>query len=329
MTAPAELWRVSVRTSGPSMPDVLEQFEEEALSVSVFEIEDEVTAEPLGWRIDLLFPERPEQARLEPELARACAAAGAALEELAITPVAEQDWVGSTSLRLPPIAAGRFVVHGSHARAELPDGLIPIEIDAGVAFGSGDHATTQSCLQAIDRLAGRHRFRHVLDVGCGSGVLAIAAAKCWPARILAVDNDPIAVRVAAHNLELNGVAAYARAVVADGYRHAQVRREAPFDLILANILADPLIEFAPALHRHLAPGGHAVLSGLLDRQAAAVLAAHTRQGLRLAGRIDQGPWVALILRRPRAGRRSPGSAPSRPVAALAEPVRQGRRRHQR
>lgn len=327
MTAPAELWRVSVRTSGPPMPDVLERFEEEALSVSVFEIEDQETAEPLGWRIDLLFPERPERALLEPDLARACAAAGAELEEIDISAVADEDWVTSTSLRLPPIAAGRFVVHGSHARDGLPDGLIPIEIDAGVAFGSGDHATTQSCLQAIDRLAGRRRFRRVLDVGCGSGVLAIAAAKCWPARILAVDNDPIAVRVAAHNLEINGVAAYARAVVADGYRHALVRRKAPFDLILANILADPLIEFAPALHRHLAPGGHAVLSGLLDRQAAAVLAAHARHGLRLVGRIDQGPWVALILRRPAAG---PGShAGSGQAEAAVERVRPGRRRRSR
>ena len=249
MTAPAELWRVSVRTTGPSMPDVLERFEDEALSVSVFEIEDEATAEALGWRLDLLFAERPEHASLQPVLAAACAAAGAVLEEIAIVPVADQDWVTATSLRLPPIAAGRFVVHGSHAREALPDGLIPIEIDAGVAFGSGEHATTQSCLQAIDALARQRRFRRVLDVGCGSGVLAIAAAKCWPARVLAVDNDPIAVRVAARNFEINGVADHARAVVADGYRHVSVRRAAPFDLILANILANPLIEFAPAL-RH-------------------------------------------------------------------------------
>jgi ribosomal protein L11 methyltransferase len=289
------------------MPDVLERFEDEALSVSVFEIEDEATAEALGWRLDLLFAERPEHASLQPVLAVACAAAGAVLEEIAIVPVADQDWVTATSLRLPPIAAGRFVVHGSHAREALPDGLIPIEIDAGVAFGSGEHATTQSCLQAIDALARRRRFRRVLDVGCGSGVLAIAAAKCWPARVLAVDNDPIAVRVAARNFEINGVADHARAVVADGYRHVSIRRAAPFDLILANILANPLIEFAPALRQHLAPGGHAVLSGLLDRQASTVVAAHVRQGLRLAGRIDQGPWTALILRCPNGPKGTPSS----------------------
>lgn len=305
MAAPAELWRVSVRTNGPSMPDVLERYEDEALSVSVFEIEDEATAEAVGWRIDLLFGGKPDRTVLQRSLAAACAEAGSILDEIAIEPVAEEDWVTATSLRLPPITAGRFVVHGAHARGDVPEGLIPIEIDAGVAFGSGEHATTQSCLLAIDRLARRRRFRHVLDVGCGSGVLAIAAAKCWPARVVAVDNDPIAVRVAEQNLRLNGVAEHVRAVVADGYRHSLVRRRAPFDLILANILADPLIEFAPALARHLAPGGWAVLSGLLDRQAAAVLAAHAEHGLRTVGRIDQGPWTALILRRPVRRRRPP------------------------
>ena len=128
-------------------------------------------------------------------------------------------------------------------------GLCPIEIDAGLAFGSGEHATTRSCLAAIDRLARQRRFVRVLDVGCGSGVLAIAAAKCWPAAVLAVDNDPIAVRVARDNAELNGVGERVRAELAEGYGHPFVRRRRPYDLILANILADPLIELAPALRR--------------------------------------------------------------------------------
>ena len=222
-------------------------------------------------------------------------------------PVADQDWVTATSLRLPPIAAGRFVVHGSHAREALPDGLIPIEIDAGVAFGSGEHATTQSCLQAIDALARRRRFRRVLDVGCGSGVLAIAAAKCWPARVLAVDNDPIAVRVAARNFEINGVADHARAVVADGYRHVSVRRAAPFDLILANILANPLIEFAPALRQIWRRVATRSCPGCSIARRRRWLRRMSRQGLRLAGRIDQGPWTALILRRPNGPKGTPSS----------------------
>lgn len=297
-----DLWRVNVNTVGPEMPDVLGLFEDSAVGVSVFENEDEATGDALGWNIQFLYRDRPDPSEFEAELTRACAAAGVTLETVTVETVPTQDWVTATSLRLPPIPAGRFVVHGSHARDELPPGLVPIEIDAGVAFGSGEHATTQSCLRAIDELARAHRFRRVLDVGCGSGILSIAAAKCWPARIVAVDNDPVAVRVTAHNLRLNGVAAQARAVTSDGYRHTLVRRTAPFDLILANILADPLIELAPALRRHLAPGGHAVLSGLLDRQAERVIAAHRDQGLRLVQRLDQGPWTALVLRAP--GRRA-------------------------
>ncbi|MFL5333079.1 MAG: 50S ribosomal protein L11 methyltransferase [Geminicoccaceae bacterium] len=286
-----DLWRATLTTLGPAMPELLEAIVEEALSVSLFEIEDESTADTVGWRIDFLFREPPDAQAL----AAALASAGARSDAIAVTRVAPDDWARTTELQLPPVRAGRFVVHGSHARDGLPADSVPIEIDAGLAFGSGEHATTQSCLVAIDRLARRRRFARVLDLGCGSGVLAIAAAKCWPARVLAVDNDPIAVRVASDNARLNGVGRSVRTLLSDGYLHPAVRRGRPFDLILANILADPLIELAPALRAHLAPGGRAVLSGLLDRQAAAVVAAHRREGLRLLDQAQQGPWVALVL----------------------------------
>lgn len=281
------------------MPDLLEGFEEgdALLSVSLFEIEDEATGAPVGWRVDLLYREPPEAAALAERLRPFCEAVGARLEELEIAAVPAEDWVAATQLRLPPILAGRFVVHGSHARNQLPPGRVPIEIDAGLAFGSGEHATTRSCLLAIDRLARQRRFRRVLDLGCGSGVLAIAAARCWPAaRIVAVDNDRVAVRVAAENVRLNLPSSHVRVELADGYRHPAVVRGGPFDLILANILADPLIALAGDLARYLAPGGRAVLSGLLDRQAPAVLTAHRHHGLRLATRLDDGPWTALVLR---------------------------------
>jgi ribosomal protein L11 methyltransferase len=308
------LWRASATTRGPEMPDLLDGFDD-AVSVSLFEVEDEATAAALGWRVDLLFREPPDEAGLGERLRRACAAAGAELAGIEVAAVAQEDWVAAAQLRLPPLAAGRFVVHGSHvARGDLPPGLEPIEVDAGLAFGSGEHATTRSCLLAIDRLARRRRrFRRVLDLGCGSGVLAIAALRCWPsARAVAVDNDPIAARVAAGNLRLNAPAARWAVARAKGYGHPLVRRGRPFDLILANILADPLVELAPALARHLAPGGTAVLSGLLDRQAEAVAAAHAAQGLRPAGRIDKGPWVGLTFRKParrRAESHRPESAP--------------------
>src|SRR5262245_47336287 len=272
MAADPDLWRASIMTSGFAMPEVPEAIEDEALSVSVFEVDDEATANPIGWQIDFLFRVPPDQDRLAAALAPALAEAGARLDRVTVERIASEEWVRATELRLPPVTAGRFVVHGSHARALVPAGAVPIEIDAGLAFGSGEHATTQSCLFAIDRLARRKRFKQVLDLGCGSGVLAIAAAKCWPAAVLAVDNDPIAVRVARTNVELNGVAARVRTELADGYGHPLVHRRRPYDLILANILADPLIDLAPALRAHLAPDGRAVLSGILDRQVGAVRA---------------------------------------------------------
>jgi ribosomal protein L11 methyltransferase len=290
-----DLWRARATTAGAALPEVPDAIADEAISVSLFEIEDEDTAEAVGWQVDLLFREPPDPRTLAACLDRGFAAAGAKLQDIAVTRVAPDDWARATELRLPPLRAGRFVVHGSHARQGLPADAVAIEIDAGLAFGSGEHATTQSCLSAIDRLARQRRFARVLDLGCGSGVLAIAAAKCWPARVLAVDNDPIAVRVAADNARLNGVGPAVRAVLADGYRHPEIRRSRPFDLILANILADPLIELAPALRAHLAAGGRVVLSGLLDRQAWAVVAAHRRQGLRLLNQIQRGPWMALVL----------------------------------
>ena len=290
-----DLWRATVTTSGFAMPEVPEEVEDEALSVSLFEIEDEVNVEPIGWRIDLLLRSAPDAAVLAARLAPALRQASARLLDIAIVRVRPEEWARAAELRLPPVEAGRFVVHGSHARADVPAGAVAIEIDAGLAFGSGEHATTRSCLIAIDRLARRRRFVRVLDVGCGSGVLAIAAAKAWPAMVLGVDNDPIAVRIARANADLNGVGSRVRTVLAEGYAHSLVRLRRPFDLILANILADPLIELAPALRANLAPGGHAVLSGLLDRQAEAVVAAHRRQGLRLIGWAQEGPWMALVL----------------------------------
>lgn len=288
--ADPDLWRVTVETTGFAMPELPEAVEDEAVSVSLFEIEDDRTADTIGWRIDLLLREPPDAEAL----AGALAAAGMRIARTAVERVEPEEWVRATELKLPPVAAGRFFVHGSHARDLVPTGAVAIEIDAGLAFGSGEHATTQACLTAIDRLARRRRFRRVLDVGCGSGVLAIAAAKCWPARVLGIDNDPIAVRVARANAELNGVAEHVRVEFGEGYAHPAIRGLRPFDLVLANILADPLIELAPALARHLAPDGHAVLSGLLDRQAEAVIAAHRREGLELVDRADGGPWVALV-----------------------------------
>ena len=285
------------------MPQVPEVVEDAALSVSLFEIEGDNGAEPVGWQVDIVLRDQPQPDGLAAVLAPALAEAGAALLGIDVAPVPPEEWVRAVELRLPPIRIGRFVIHGAHAREAVPPGAVAIEVEAGLAFGSGEHATTRLCLAAIDHLARRRRFRRVLDLGCGSGLLAIAAARCWPARVLAVDHDPIAVRVASANASLNRVVGRVRVLAAEGYRHPAIRRQRPFDLVLANILADPLIELAPGLRAHLAPGGRAVLSGLLSSQADAVAAAHRKQGLRLLDVAREGPWAALTFAHAMAGRR--------------------------
>ncbi|HMR34181.1 MAG TPA: 50S ribosomal protein L11 methyltransferase [Geminicoccaceae bacterium] len=291
MTSPRPLWRVAFDAPEAVVDDLVERLDELALSVSAFEADGDGTDRAPTWRIELLLDAEPDTG----QIARTVAEAGLAGADLTVDAVPETDWLTATARQFPPVRAGRFVVHGSHARDQLPGDAIPVEIDAGLAFGSGEHATTQGCLMAMSRIV-RRRHR-ILDLGCGSAVLAIAAARLWPtARVLAADNDSVAVRVAAANVRINDVASHVRTLVSEGYAASAIRHAAPFDLILANILADPLIELAPALARHLAPGGHAVLSGLLDRQAEAVAVAHTRRGLRLVHRRDIGPWTTLLLR---------------------------------
>jgi ribosomal protein L11 methyltransferase len=219
---------------------------------------------------------------------------------LAVEALAPADWVAVGLAQLRPVFAGRFVVHGSHDRHRVPPGRIRIEIDAAQAFGTGHHATTAGCLEALDRLLGARRFRSPLDLGAGSGVLAIALAKALRARVLAGDIDPVAVRTARDNARRNGVAPLVRVVEAAGLAHPALRAAAPFDLVVANILARPLMELAPALVRALAPGGALVLSGLLSHQRERVVAAYRAQGARLVSARVVAGWGVLTLERPAA-----------------------------
>jgi ribosomal protein L11 methyltransferase len=217
---------------------------------------------------------------------------------LVVEELPETDWVSQSLAGLHPVEAGRFVVHGSHDRAKLPPGRIAIEIDAGQAFGTGHHATTAGCLIALDRLLRRRRFINPLDLGTGAGVLAIALAKLLRLPVLATDIDPLAVAVARENAALNRVAHLVRVETAVGVRHAAIRGRAPYDLIVANILAEPLIRLAPQVSPLLAPGGVLVLSGLLPHQRERVVAAYGAQGIRLVeARIRDG-WAVLVLARP-------------------------------
>ncbi len=290
------VWRVSFGAPAGAMPALLEELEGVAESVAIFEDEVGPDTETISWRVDLLFDVRPEIAGLRSRLVRLCRRHGFAPNGLSLTSVAEAEWLRATATRTPPVRVGRFVVHGKSAADEVGPDALPVQIEAGLAFGSGEHATTQACLAAIGRIAGRHRVARVLDLGCGSGVLAIAAARRWPARVVAADNDPVAVRVAAENARINDVAGRVRCVLSDGWSSREVRRRGPYDLVLANILADPLCRMARDLGRHLAPGGQAILSGFLDRQVQVIVGAHARFGLRPLLRIDRPPWVALVLR---------------------------------
>jgi ribosomal protein L11 methyltransferase len=214
-------------------------------------------------------------------------------------PLPDQDWIKLSQEGLPPVRAGRFFVYGAHDAGQVPPGVIPMRIEAGLAFGTGHHETTALCLAALSDLAKRRRFERTLDLGCGTGLLAIGAAKLWRKKVIASDIDPVAVDVTRENARANGEAPLIRAVTADGLTHAAIRERAPYDLIVANILASPLTQLAPSIVRSLAKGGMLVLSGLLRGQENLVISFYTPHGLILRARHRDGPWSALVLERPK------------------------------
>ncbi len=241
-----------------------------------------------------------QQGANEPALA-----AGLALAEMATgvpaastrRPTETEGWLARNLEAFPEQRIGRcFAVRGTHVSGARAPGRHTLTLDAALAFGSGEHGSTRGCLRALERIAHRRPGR-ILDLGTGSGILAMAAARLLHRRVLATDIDPWSVRAAALNAAMYGLAPRIRVAQAEGWRSAAARRSAPYDLVLANILARPLCGMARDLALHLAPGGTAILAGLLDRQARWVLAAHRRQGLRLDFALREERWVTLALRR--------------------------------
>ncbi|HZY67566.1 MAG TPA: 50S ribosomal protein L11 methyltransferase [Devosia sp.] len=220
--------------------------------------------------------------------------------DFSINPIdAEVNWVAKSLEGLRPVIAGRFYVYGSHSAEQLPPaGLIPLRIEAAQAFGTGHHETTTGCLEAIERTLKHRRPRRMLDVGTGTGVLAIALAKRTRTPVLASDIDPVATRTTVDNARDNGVATLIRAVTAPGLNHIAIARGAPYDLIVANILAGPLVALAPGMARAAASGATIILSGLLATQAAWVANAYRQQGVMLSERLVRGDWATLILAKP-------------------------------
>lgn len=273
--------------AGRAATGLIEQLGEPApLAVTLFELS------PPRFLVEAYYVQAPALDAIERELDQQVAGLGKARLEA----VPDQNWVALSQASLPPVAAGRFIVHGSHDRACFAMRRLCVEIEAGEAFGTGYNATTALCLDALDGLTRLRRFARVLDLGCGSGVLAIAAARALPAaRVIAVDNDPRAAAIASENAQINRVGQRVRVLMATGFDHPALRRAPPFDLMLANLLPGPLIEMAPAMRSAIRAGGVAVLSGLLDHQAREVAATYRAAGFRLLQRRQRAGWTALTM----------------------------------
>jgi ribosomal protein L11 methyltransferase len=229
------------------------------------------------------------------------AAGGAGIGPLEIEALPPADWVSLSQGKRGKVAAGRFIVHGSHDRGQARHRLLAIEIDAGQAFGTAHHASTRGCLLALDDALKRRAPRQVVDIGTGTGVLAIAAAKALKRNVIASDNDKVAAATAADNARKNGVGSHLTVVTADGFGHPRLRR-AKADLLFANLLERALYALAPQLRRHVEPGGIAVLSGLTETQARAIEARTRAQGFVLKKRIILEGWTTLVIARVNARR---------------------------
>jgi ribosomal protein L11 methyltransferase len=247
------------------------------------------------WDITLHFADPPDPVSIR-ELV-GIAAGGEVARDIAFDTVEAKDWVKATLEQLVPVRAGRFVVHGQHDRANVPPNKLRIEIEAALAFGTGHHGTTRGCLLLLDHLLKTWRPRRVLDLGTGTGVLAIAAAKALQIKVLASDIDPQSVRVARDNARLNGTGDLVESICAGGFSAPEFAQRSPFDLVLANILANPLRQMATPMARHLAPSALVILSGLLPHQAQGVVVAYRARGLVLERRIEAEGWSSLLMRK--------------------------------
>ena len=276
------------RDAAESLGAALERLDPAPTGIGVFEMEDGSGL----WEVGGYFDAAPDETALA-LLAAAHGAAGFAVSELP-----EIDWVAKVRRDLAPVVAGRFFVHGSHDADKVPADAEALLIEAAMAFGTGHHATTLGCLRALDRLvAAGAAPLPVADIGCGTAVLAMAAARVWPGEVIASDNDAVAVEVAAANVAANGLSGRVRCLRAEGLDHPEIRAAGPFGLILANILKGPLIALAPEISGALRPGGLAILAGLLTEQADDVIAAHAACGLTVHETEEIGEWTVLCLRK--------------------------------
>ena len=265
----------------------LERLDPEPTGVGVFEIEDGQGR----WEVGGYFTQAPD------EVALALLSAVHGASEFVVSELPETDWVAKVRRDLAPVEAGRFFVYGSHDVDKVPSGRVPLLIEAAMAFGTGHHGTTLGCLLALDELCQTGwQADRVVDVGCGTAVLAMAAKAVWGgAQVVASDIDAVAIEVAEANLLANGMKGQIDTVVAAGFQSPVLQNAAPFDLVFANILKGPLIDLAPDIAGSLAPGGKAILSGLLCEQAAEIIEIYASVGINLSNRWNIVDWTALLL----------------------------------
>jgi len=291
----ASCWQISLTATAGTFKAfelVLEPFCE---AVSCFPIGDESI-----WQVTGFAREKPDKSVIESAVSILASSVSIPVPVVRISPVEERDWETESFANFPPIRVGRYYIYGSHETDDPPPGFISMCLNAGPAFGTGRHASTMGALWALDDLAKNHHVRrvhHVLDMGCGSGILAMAIAKTWHTKILASDIDPRAVSTCLENVRDNGLRAMISPCCANGYHAPGIARRSGYDLIVSNILANPLCKMAGDLSRHLAPGGIAVLGGFLVQDWRRVAMAHREWGLTFVRRYEIDDWQTLVVTR--------------------------------
>ena len=278
--------KVKDRERAEGLGIALEKLNPPPMGVGVFELEDGSGE----WEVGAYFHDKPDEISIL-LLENAFGTAGFAISEIPKT-----DWVAKVKRELSPVEAGRFFVFGKHDFKKLPKDKVGLLIEASMAFGTGHHGTTKGCLLALNNLITKgKKIDDVIDIGCGTAVLAMAVAKVSSSRVIASDADQVAVEVALANLKANKLENRIACLQATGFEHTQIKSKAPFDLIFANILKLPLIDLAPCIRRNLKSGGHAIISGILDQQAIEIIEVYRQNNLEVQDRIDIGEWVTLTL----------------------------------
>jgi len=288
MTTFTALTTLTGRNPAYALGEAMERLEPEPTGVGVFEMEDGSGL----WEVGGYFEEAPDEASL------AVLAVAMGAKPFVVSELPETDWVAHVRRELAPVEAGRFFVYGSHDADKVPENCEPLLIEAAMAFGTGHHGTTLGCLRALDRLAEAGFVgQNVADIGCGTAVLAMAAARIWPETVLASDIDEVAVDVARANVAANALEGRVNCVEAAGFDHPDLAAAAPFDLIFANILKGPLVALAPDMAVALQPGGYAILSGILNEQADEVIEVYAQSGINLTHRDSIVDWTTLTLQK--------------------------------